>query len=351
MRIALITDAWHPQVNGVVRTLTQMQRQITALGHEMLYITPDQFPNFPCPLYPEIRLAYKNLNQVGRKISHFRPHAVHISTEGPLGFTARRFCLSQGLPFTTAYHTRFPEYVEATAYVPKALTYKVMRWFHRPSRAIMVPTPSMQEDLESRGFQRVRQWTRGVDTNLFHPQDKASISMPPEVLKLPRPIFLYVGRVSVEKNIEAFLNLRLPGAKLVVGDGPQRAGLAKAHPNVHFAGTQLEGELAKYYAFSDVFVFPSLTDTFGNVVLEALASGLPVAAYPVTGPKDIIGNSPVGVLNNDLNIAVLEALKLDPALCRAFACRMSWRASAEQFLSNLAPFQKWGAPELVPAAC
>lgn len=349
MRIALITDAWHPQVNGVVRTLTHMKREITAIGHEMLYITPDQFPNLPCPFYPEIRLAWGNLHRVGSALRRFRPDAIHISTEGPLGMTARQFCLSKGFPFTTAYHTRFPEYVEATAYVPQSWTYQFMRWFHQPSRSIMVPTPSMQQELEARGFERIRQWTRGVESELFHPQDKMQLApyLPPQMQNLPRPIFLYVGRVSVEKNIKAFLDLRLPGSKVVVGDGPQRAVLAEEHPDVLFAGTKHGAELARYYAFADVFVFPSLTDTFGNVMLEALACGLPVAAYPVTGPKDVIGTVPVGVLHNDLNTAAQEALKIDPAVCRAFATRMSWPASACAFLSNLAPFGRLTKP--VPA--
>ncbi|MBU6453993.1 MAG: glycosyltransferase family 1 protein [Cyanobacteria bacterium REEB67] len=330
MKIAIITDAWHPQVNGVVRTHTHLIKELRQLGHEVRMITPDLFSNFPCPTYPEIRLAYNVRGGLKKYLSEFNPDAVHISTEGPLGIAARRLCLKQCWPFTTAYHTRFPEYLKAKAHVPETLTYYLMRRFHAPSKAVMVPTESMQMVLEKRGFSNVKQWTRGVDTQLFKPRDKS-------FLTLPRPIFAYIGRVSVEKNIGAFLDLQLPGSKLVVGDGPQLKEMQKKYPQVTFVGSKSGEELAQHYAAADVFVFPSRTDTFGLVVLEALASGLPVAAYPVTGPRDIIGNSTVGCLDDDLQAAAMKALTIDPQTCRAFAEARSWKTCADQFLRNLNP--------------
>lgn len=330
MKIAIITDAWHPQVNGVVRTHTHLIAELRSLGHEVLLLSPDLFRNFPCPTYPEIRLAYGVKKRLTELLTDFDAEAVHISTEGPLGIAARKYCLRQNIPFTTAYHTRFPEYLKAKARIPVWITYALLRHFHKPSKAIMVPTASMQAELFRNGFKCVREWTRGVDTELFHPRDKS-------FLNLPRPIFIYVGRVSVEKNIGAFLDLKLPGSKLVVGDGPQLMEMRKRYADAHFVGNKAGEELAKHFAAADVFVFPSRTDTFGLVVLEALASGLPVAAYPVTGPKDIIGTTSVGCLNDDLQLAALNALELSPNDCREFALTKSWRACAEQFLSNLHP--------------
>ncbi|CAN5269807.1 glycosyltransferase family 1 protein [soil metagenome] len=330
MKIAIITDAWHPQVNGVVRTHTHLIAELRKLGHEVLLLSPDLFYNVPCPTYPEIRLALNPGGKIKKLLANFAPDAVHISTEGPLGISARKLCLRQKLPFTTAYHTRFPEYLRAKAGVPTSITYWLLRRFHGPSKAVMVPTASMKEALTESGFCNVVEWTRGVDTELFYPRDKSFLS-------LPRPIFAYIGRVSVEKNIGAFLELDLPGSKLVVGDGPQLKEMEKRYPQAHFVGSKSGEELAKHYAAADVFVFPSRTDTFGLVVLEALASGLPVAAYPVTGPKDIIGGFAVGALSENLQEAALLAQHLDPAACRKFAESKSWRVCAEQFLAHLHP--------------
>jgi len=261
----------------------------------------------------------------------FRPSAVHIATEGPLGFAARRLCLRLGLPFSTAYHTRFPEYLRSKLYVPTSITYGFVKRFHKPACSVMVPTPSMQKELLGHGFRNLGKWTRGVDVDLFHPRDKG-------FLNLPRPIFMNVGRVSVEKNLPAFLDLDLPGSSVIVGDGPQLEEYKAKYSSAHFLGVKNGEELAKHYAAADVFVFPSKTDTFGLVVLEALASGVPVAAFPVTGPRDVIGNQPVGSLNDDLQAAAMAALNISPTACREFAMKKSWRASAEQFAANLRQF-------------
>lgn len=331
MRILLVTDAWHPQVNGVVRTLTTLKNHLAAAGHEPITVTPDQFRSFPCPTYPEIRLAVLPGARMAKTIESFRPCVVHIATEGPLGYAARSYCIARGIPFTTAFHTKFAEYVNARSGIPVNWTYKILRWFHRPSRAVMVATNTVEGELRGRGFDNIKRWTRGVDTALFKPRDK-------EFLGLPRPIQLYVGRVAVEKNIEAFLALKNPGSKVIVGDGPQLAALSRKYPDALFAGVKQGEELAKYFAAADVFVFPSLTDTFGLVLLEALACGVPVAAYPVAGPLDVIGDAPVGCLHEDLGEAVTRALQASPDACRAHAERYSWDASVQQFLANIWPF-------------
>jgi len=291
---------------------------------------------------------------MARTIEQFRPCAVHIATEGPLGLAARRYCVKKEIPFTTAFHTRFPEYVHARFGIPVSWTYKVMRWFHGPSRTIMVATQTIEDELKKWGLSNIKRWTRGVDTDLFRPRDKA-------FLDLPRPISLYVGRVAVEKNIKAFLDLDLPGSKLVVGDGPQLAELTRSHPDVHFVGSKEGEDLAKHFSASDVFVFPSRTDTFGLVLLEALASGIPVSAYPVPGPLDVIGDSPVGCLSEDLTEAVHTALEVDPQLCRDYALGFSWELSVQQFLNNVYVFdvdskfpqatdhEKTGEPQRLPA--
>lgn len=301
----------------------------------MVLVTPDQFPNMACPTYPEIRLALAGASQIGRRIEAAQPCAIHIATEGPLGWAARRFCLGRNLPFSTAYHTRFPEYVHARFRLPLRLTYAVMRRFHAPAAAVMVATASIQAELEGRGFRNIRRWSRGVDTKLFRPRPG---ERPEDLPELPRPVFLYVGRVAVEKNIQAFLDLDLPGSKLVVGDGPQLQALRKAYPRVHFAGARHGEDLARHYAVADAFVFPSLTDTFGLVLLEALAAGVPVAAFPVAGPLDVVGEAPVGRLDADLRAAALAALAVPRDHCREYALGFSWRASTEQFLSNLRHF-------------
>jgi glycosyltransferase involved in cell wall biosynthesis len=333
MRILLVSDAWSPQVNGVVRTLQRVKQECEALGHEVEVISPEQFRTLPCPTYPEIRLALRPGRTIARRIEQFRPSCIHIATEGPLGFAARRHCVRHGLPFTTSYHTRFPEYVHARFPVPLALGYAFMRWFHRPSSGVMVATRTIQDDLEGRGFVNVKPWSRGVDTGLFRPDHDPA-------LDLPRPVYLYVGRVAVEKNLEAFLDVPLAkGAKLVVGDGPALPQLQAKHPEVHFAGARHGIELARHYACGDVFVFPSRTDTFGLVLLEALASGLPVAAYPVPGPLDVIGDSACGVLDHDLGRAMAAALAIPRARCLDHARRFTWHRCAEQFLGHLQPIE------------
>ncbi|TVR96153.1 MAG: glycosyltransferase family 1 protein [Rhodospirillales bacterium] len=329
MRLVLVTDAWLPQINGVVRTLETLKARLAALGHQPLYVTPDRFRSVPCPTYSEIRLALTSRRGVGERIDGHRPEAVHIATEGPLGWLARAHCLKAGYPFTTAYHTQFPQYIHARSRLPVAWSYAVLRRFHGRSSAIMVATRSIEDELRTRGFTTpIRRWSRGVDTALFRPRDKG-------FLPFPRPISLFVGRVAVEKNIEAFLRLDLPGTKVVVGEGPARAGLAARHPEVRFLGPKVGEDLARHYAAADVFVFPSRTDTFGLVLLEALASGVPVAAYPVPGPLDVIDHSGAGVLNQDLGVAVRQALSIPPERCRAHAETFSWDRSAEQFLDNL----------------
>jgi len=338
MQIVIVTDAWFPQVNGVVRTLHTLTRALSELGHAVTVISPDCFRTVPCPSYPEIRLALATPSMVGRLLLAAGVEAVHIATEGPLGHAARRFCLKRGLPFTTSLHTRFPEYIHARWRAPVSWGYAVMRWFHSPASAVMVATASFERELKENGFVNLRRWTRGVDTELFRPRDKTW-------LDLPRPISLCVGRVAVEKNIEAFLTLDLPGSKVVVGDGPQLAEMQRRFPAVHFAGMQQGEDLARYYAAADVFVFPSRTDTFGLVLLEALASGVPVAAYPVTGPRDVIDGAAVGCLDEDLGAAVRTALTLKPEDCRAYAESFSWDNSVRQFLTNLWPLSGQAAAE------
>jgi len=331
MRIALVSDAWLPQVNGVVRTLTTVAREATALGYEVLPITPDRFRTLPCPTYPEIRLAFFPGRAVKRLIDEADPDHIHIATEGPLGIAARRHCLRRDLAFTTSFHTRFTEYVAARFGVPVGLTYAWLRHFHAAASGVMVAAPSVRRELEARGFQNVQPWTRGVDAELFVPVARADFP------GIPRPIFLMVSRVAVEKNIAAFLELDLPGSKMVVGDGPQLAEMKRRFPAVHFMGRQEGRDLARHYASADVFVFPSRTDTFGLVLLEALASGVPVAAYPVSGPLDVIGDAPVGRLDADLRRAALDCLAISREACRAHALKFTWRATTQQFLCNLVP--------------
>lgn len=339
MNIVIVSDAWVPQVNGVVRTLEAMSRELRALGHRVEVIGPAEFPTMPMPSYPEIRLALLPYRRLTRRIEAMQPCAIHIATEGPLGHAARRYCRRRGLPFTTAVHTLFPEYIHARIRLPVRLSYAYMRWFHRPATRVMVATDTVEQQLHGRGFGRLTRWTRGVDTALYRPRPDDR-----DFLNLPRPIWLNVGRVAVEKNIEAFLSLDLPGSKLVVGDGPQRTALQRRFPDAHFAGAKFGDDLARHYAAADAFVFPSRTDTFGLVVLEALACGLPVAAYPVQGPRDLLEGSGVGVLDEDLGRAARAALAIPRDACVAFADSRGWRRSAEQFLAALAPFETdWAA--------
>ncbi len=329
MRLALVTDAWLPQVNGVVRTLGHTIREITAAGHDVTLISPADFRTVPCPTYPEIRLSLFAGRAVRKRLDELAPDAVHIATEGPLGLAARSWCIRRGWPFTTAYHTQFPEYVRARFPVPLTLGYAAVRWFHEPASRTLVTTPTMQRQLEAHGFRNLTLWGRGVDTNLFRPRDKA-------FLDLPRPIWLYFGRLAIEKGVEDFLRLELPGTKLIVGGGPAAALLRVRYPEAVFAGYRHGEDLAAHIAASDVFVFPSRTDTFGLVLLEALACGVPVAAYPVAGPIDVIVEGVTGVLSEDLRGAALSALRLNPDACRSHAMKHSWAAATSQFLASLA---------------
>jgi len=331
LRVLIISDAWHPQVNGVVRTLATVSDELSALGHTVEVIGPERFFTIALPTYSSIRLAIAPGRRLGYMIEAFRPDALHIATEGPLGLAARRWAIRRGHAFTTAFHTRFPEYLHARVRVPLAWSYAWLRWFHNAGTAMMVATASLRGELSDRGFRTVRPWSRGVDLTQFQPGS-------PRLETRTRPVFLYVGRVAVEKNVGAFLSLDLPGTKLVVGDGPARGTLTRAHPDAVFLGERHGAELAALYASADVFVFPSLTDTFGLVLLESLASGTPIAAHPVTGPLDVLaGAAPgVGALDHDLRAAALRALSGDRAACRVHAERFSWRACAEAFLDNLA---------------
>ena len=327
-RILIVTDAWRPQVNGVVRTLSKLAEMLAGLGIEAEFLTPERFRSMPMPFYPDIRLALAMPGQVARAIEAARPDFIHIATEGPLGQLARRACLKRGLAFTTSYHTKFPEYLGARLPIPEDWTYGKLRAFHNSGHGVMVATASLGEDLARRGFRNIRQWTRGVDAELFNPGRRGDLG-------LAGPVFLSVGRVAVEKNLPAFLDLDLPGSKVVVGDGPELAALKKRYPAVHFLGTRTGEELARIYASADVFVFPSLTDTFGNVLIEAMASGCPVAAYPVTGPIDIVGAG--GVVAQDLREAALGALDIPREDARANALEFSWPACTRQFLGHLRP--------------
>ena len=339
MRIMLITDAWEPQVNGVVRTMKRVIAECEAMGHEWEVVSPaDGFRTVPLPTYSEIRLALFARNAITDRFESFQPDAVHIATEGTLGLAGRAMCLKEKHPFSTSYHTRFPEYVSARFPIPTAWGYGFVRWFHKYSGKVMVATPSMRKELEAHGFNNVVSWTRGVDVDLFHSSRRIEEGQPGDPFEgLPRPIFLNVGRVAVEKNIEAFLELDLPGSKVVVGEGPQLQELKKKYPDVKFLGARFDEDLATCFASADVFCFPSLTDTFGLVILEAMASGTPVAAYDAPGPRDIIPGSNAGVISEDLTQACMDALALDRETARTYAEGYSWRACAEAFIENLDP--------------
>lgn len=338
MRVLVVTDAWRPQVNGVVRTIEQLVAHAPAFGAEIDLLTPEGFRSVPLPSYPEIRLSLARAAAVGRLIEKSAPDHVHIATEGSLGLAARRACLKAGRVFTTSYHTRFPEYVRRRAPVPERWVYAWLRRFHNAGAGVMVATPSLARELATRGFERLMPWTHGVDAETFRPRPGV------DVFGLSRPVFLYVGRVSTEKTLDDFLGLDLPGSKVVVGDGPARAGLERRFPAARFTGS-LEGEaLAEAYASADVFVFPSRTDTFGIVILEALASGLPVAAYPVTGPLDILGGSDAGVLDEDLRKAALAALEIPKETARRAALGHSWAEATRMFVENVR-LARAGLPE------
>ena len=332
VRIAIVTDAWEPQVNGVVRTLQSVRRVLEAQGHQVEVISPDRFYSLPCPTYPEIRLALASTGSVGAMLEAFRPNAIHLATEGPLCVAARRWCLRHDMPFTTAYHTQFPDYVSARSGVPAEWIWRYIRWFHAPSQAILASTPSIRESLIAHGITQVKHWGRGVDLANFHPD----LAPHPEMAALEGPVQLYVGRVAVEKNLEAFLRTTHPGTKVVVGDGPARTALKARFPEAKFLGPMFGEELASAYAAADVFVFPSKTDTFGLVMIEALACGVPVAAYPVTGPVDVL-TPETGAMDADLTKAIEAALTRDRAACAAYGRSFTWEASARQFLNALYP--------------
>ncbi|WP_269582097.1 glycosyltransferase family 4 protein [Roseibium sp. Sym1] len=328
--VLFVTDAWYPQINGVVRTLEYTARELEQRNIRVEFVTPRDFRTVPCPTYPDIRLSLTTRRRLRRLIEQFDCEHLHIATEGPLGLLAGAAARKMGRCFTTSYHTRFPEYVAARFPVPLGPLYAWLRRFHNFGSGCMVATSMLENDLRSRGFRNLMPWTRGVDVDQFHPFET---SVFPETL--PRPVFLYVGRVAVEKNIEAFLALDLPGSKVVVGDGPQLESLRGTYPGVHFTGAKSGEDLARHFAGADVFVFPSRTDTFGMVLLEALACGTPVAAFPVMGPVDVIGNGNVGVLSEDLRSACLKALELPRDACRKAALKQSWAACSDQFLANI----------------
>lgn len=332
MKIAIVTDAWSPQVNGVVRTLKSVQAELLAQGHQLLIISPDLYRSIPCPTYPEIRLALAGPDSVGARIAAFGPDAIHLSTEGPLCLAARRWCLRRAIPFTTAYHTQFPDYIAKRTGLPAALFWHYIRWFHRPATRVLVSTHSVREILRAQRIDQLSHWGRGVDHDLFSP----AAPHPLTFADLPRPIMLYVGRVAVEKNIEAFLASDVGGTKVVVGDGPARPTLEAQYPNARFLGALHGPTLAGAYAGADVFVFPSRTDTFGLVMIEALACGTPVAAYPVSGPKDIVIDG-VGALNETLNVAIEQALSCDRQMCAQYGQSFTWASSAQQFVAALSP--------------
>lgn len=328
MRILVATDAWHPQINGVVRTLATVADAAKSLDVDISFLTPQSFPTVALPGYSDLRLALPLPGKISRLIEEADPDNIHVATEGPIGLFVRRYCRKRGLPFTTSFHTRFPEYISARLPIPESWVWAALRRFHRASRATMAATPALADELRERGFHNVVLWSRGVDTVLFRPHVAD--------FDLQRPIFLSVGRVAVEKNLEAFLSLDLPGTKVVVGDGPARIPLQRKYPQVAFLGAMSGEQLADAYAAADVFVFPSKTDTFGLVLLEALASGVPVAAFPAPGPRDVIGAAPVGVLSDDLRTACLAAQDISRESCREFALRHTWGASAQAFIGNIA---------------
>ena len=332
MQVLIATDAWRPQVNGVVRTLESLAASARGLGIDVEFLSPAGFWSVAMPTYASLRLAVPRFREIVRRIESCKPDSIHIATEGPIGLMVRAYCVRRRLNFTTSYTTRFPEYISARIAIPESWSYAALRRFHSAASVTMVSTPSLAAELAQRGFKNLGMWTRGVNTDVFTPAD-------PFPFDLPRPIFISVGRIAVEKNLDAFLSLDLPGSKVVIGDGPQEAELRNRFPGVHFLGVKEGKALASHLAGADVFVFPSLTDTFGIVQLEALACGTPVAAFPVTGPNDVIKNQPVGALNDDLRIACLQALACSRSTCRDYALGYSWENSARQFISHLKPLR------------
>lgn len=331
LKIALITDAWHPQINGVVTTLSTIAAQLRSFGHEVELFTPDQYQNWPCPTYPEIRLALLCRSKTWKRLDDFHPEAIHIATEGPLGIAARKYCKNRSVPFTTSFHTLFAEYVNLRTGIPVSWGYRFLAWFHNAGKRTMIATPTLVEQLKDRGFKHPALWSRGVDTELFCPRARGRLGQ-------EGPKLLYVGRVAIEKNIESFLALETEGVKYIIGDGPQRGELEQKYPKAVFLGYKTGVDLAEHVADADVFVFPSRTDTFGLVMLEALAAGVPVAAYPVQGPLDVILSDTIGALHEDLSVAVQNALTKDRQACRQYALNYSWENCARLFESHLEPF-------------
>jgi glycosyltransferase involved in cell wall biosynthesis len=329
MKIAIATDAWHPQINGVVTTLSRTAESLRAGGHDVLVLSPEAHWTLPCPTYPEIRLAVRPRRKISAALSAFAPDAVHVATEGPIGSATRRHCTANGFAFTTSYHTQFPQYVRKRIPLPESWVYAYLRHHHGAAQRTLVATEHLRRELAARGFDNVELWPRGVDTELFTPCGR-------DHLEAPRPIWMYAGRVAVEKNLEAFLDLDLPGTKIVVGDGPDRKSLETRYRPALFVGYKFGTALARHLSCADVFIFPSRTDTFGLVMLEAIACGTPVAAYPVTGPIDVVTDGVNGILDHDLRRAALAALDLDRARCRETALERTWDRATQQFLSQLA---------------
>lgn len=338
MRIAIATDAWYPQVNGVVRTLGATVAELDRRGYEVELITPQRFMTVPLPGYASIRLAMAPRFGVRKMLDAFDPQIVHISTEGPIGWSARSWCQTRGIPFTTAFHTRFPDYAQARTGISAERFWPIMRRFHADSHAVMVATDSLASELARRGIAQTRRWSRGIDRWLFNPAGGKLSAME----DLPRPIMLNVGRVAVEKNLEAFLDADVAGTKVVAGDGPALEDMRQRYPQAVFLGSLQGEELASAYRAADCFVFPSRTDTFGLVLIEALACGLPVAAFPVSGPIDILGSdgrgadgtmpATVGVLDENLELAINKALRLDRTAAAVFGSRFTWENATDQFL-------------------
>lgn len=335
MHILIATDAWLPQVNGVVRTFTTVVRELESMGHRVTVVGPDRFVTVPMPSYPEVRLAVVPQLRLARLIDEARPDAIHIPVEGPIGIAARWLCQERGWPFSTSFHTRAGLYFETKFGIPERFVLAIQRWFHSAGGSFMVQTETLERELGAQGFRNIRRWSRGVDLEQFRPTPAEGL-----YADLPRPVFVYVGRVSAEKNLDAFFALDLPGSKVVVGDGPQLEDYRSRWPQIRFTGAKSGADLARHYAAADVFVFPSRFETFGLVLVEALACGLPVAAFPVAGPLDVIGDAPVGVLAEDLRAAALQALAIPRVACRAHAATFSWKASAEQFVGNLVPIDR-----------
>ncbi len=337
MKIMLITDAWTPQINGVVITLGQTLKHLEQQGHQVYVVHPGLFRTIPCPGYAEIRLALGAGAKTAALIRQYQPDALHIATEGPLGYAAWRYARQQGIPFTTAYHTRFPEYLHARLRLPLRLSYRFLKRFHGAATRTLVPSPGVREELVAQGFQphKLVLWSRGVDTRIFHPTPAPQDSTPSEHSNTP--IFLYAGRLAIEKNVEAFLKLDLSGQKWLVGDGPLRAQLEKRYPAAHFVGAKTHAELAHFYRKASVFVFPSQTDTFGLVLLEAMACGCPVAALPSVSTAYVLGTSQAGCMNADLRAACLQALTIPRTIPASYAKQFSWASVAQSFADNLAP--------------